>query len=172
MNADDLGYITVLIHIPYRRPALHPSEAAQAPPVLLVRVKGGGSQALSLLARVRDEREQQDKGERYQQGYGHMVRQLSYVCRGHISQIWLITPVRSHAPALPNLYNFAHDGSLECSLAPGGRILQSGQISFSSHLPWRSAEMGSPFERIMARERSRDFNRRRTHKANLPPENS
>ena len=59
MNSDDLDYITVLIHIPYRRPALHPSEAAQAPPVLLVRVKGGGSQAQFRLARVRDEREQQ-----------------------------------------------------------------------------------------------------------------
>ena len=64
-----------------------------------------------------------------------------------------VTPAYRYAPALPNLYDFAYDGSLERSLVLGGEMFQSGQISFSSHLPWRSAEMGSPFGGIMAYER-------------------
>ena len=85
---------------------------------------------------------------------------VKYICRGAVreqfgsfSQILAVTPAYRYAPELPNLYNFAYDGSLERSLVLGGEIFQSGQISFSSHLPWRSAEMGSPFGGIMAYER-------------------
>ena len=88
-----------------------------------------------------------------------------YICRSQevtdqqlavsrqFSQILAVTPAYRYAPEVPNLYNFAYDGSLERSLVPGGEMFQSGQISFSSHLPWRSAEMGSPFGGIMAYER-------------------
>ena len=84
--------------------------------------------------------------------YGHYVCRGQEV-RGQFSQIVAVTPAYRYAPELPNLYNFAYDGSLERSLVLGGEIFQSGQISFSSHLPWRSAEMGSPFGGIMAYER-------------------
>ena len=42
--------------------------------------------------------------------------------RGQFSQILAVTPAYRYAPELPNLYNFAHDGSLERSLASGGGI--------------------------------------------------